>query len=352
MKTYNLGVLGLGEGRSILSAAQSSPRWQVVNICDINENACRERKEEFSLSRYTTRYEDMLNDPSIDTIAIYTPNEFHAQNCIDAFTAGKHVICTKPLFDNLKDALKVKEAAQKAQRQLLVGQSSRFFAPMLLQRKDYLSGKIGEVYSVEAHYHADHRGSYKRKNLSLYKPLFGGLSHAVDLVRWYLGPIDEVFGYSIISPIGKELGLANADSMHFVLRSKDGRIGRASGCYSTPSPCGKRESQVTCMLHGTQGTTHADYPELRYSTHFVEEGEVVHDLEDQYDYYFRFSGRSYHAGEFQNYIEYFADCLDNGITAEPDIYEGIETVAIMVAMEESSRTGNPVKIDPSYSTLG
>ncbi len=37
MKKLGLGVLGLGEGRSIISAALNSEFWNVVQLCDLNE---------------------------------------------------------------------------------------------------------------------------------------------------------------------------------------------------------------------------------------------------------------------------------------------------------------------------
>ncbi|MCS6245364.1 MAG: Gfo/Idh/MocA family oxidoreductase [Opitutus sp.] len=348
-----LGVLGLGEGRSIISAALSSQHWKIGNVCDMNEELCRERQNEFALPRYTTRYEELLADPDIDTIAIYTPDQFHARHCIEAFRSGKHVICTKPLFDTLSEAAAVRQAASKAHRRLFVGQSSRFFGPMLRQRADFEARKMGDVYSVEAHYHANHDYYFaKHKNLAAYKPLYGGLSHPVDLVRWYLGPIEEVFGYAILSPRGASLGLQHPDAMHFVLKSKDGRIGRASGCYSTPTPAGLRDSHVTCVLRGVQGGSQADYPELRYSTNFPGEGGIIHRLDHEASFYFRFPNRSHHAGEFQNYIDYFARCLDTGVSAEPDLEEGIETIAIMQAMELSVERGLPVKISDVLASYG
>ena len=340
-----LGVLGLGEGRSIISAALASEHWHIGNVCDLSEDLCRERQIEFSLPRFTTHYEDLLSDPEIDTIAIYTPDEYHAQHCIAAFRAGKHVICTKPLFDSLAEADAVREAATEADRRLFVGQSSRFFGTMQRQRADFEAGKMGEIYSVEAHYHADHSWYFsKHKNLAAYKPLYGGLSHPVDLVRWYLGPIDEVFGYAIFSGQGAALGLKHPDAMHFVLKSKDGRIGRVSGCYGTRTPNGERDSHITCILRGNQGGSQADIPELRYSTAFSGEEEMIIHFVEEADYYFRFGGSAHHAGEFQNYIEYFARCLDSGVAPKPDLEEGIETVAIMQAMELSVTRGAPVKI--------
>jgi len=72
-------------------------------------------------------------------------------------------------------------------------QSSRFFESMIRQRADFDSGKHGNLFSVEAHYHADHRWFLKKdwaKNGGL-KWLYGGLSHPIDLVRWYMPDITE-----------------------------------------------------------------------------------------------------------------------------------------------------------------
>ena len=49
MKKYGLGVLGLGEGRSIISAGVNSDLWDVVQLCDINPQLGAERCREFAL---------------------------------------------------------------------------------------------------------------------------------------------------------------------------------------------------------------------------------------------------------------------------------------------------------------
>ncbi|HEX6428865.1 MAG TPA: Gfo/Idh/MocA family oxidoreductase, partial [Niastella sp.] len=61
-------------------------------------------------------------------------------------------------------------------------------------------------------------------------------------------------------------------------------------------------------------------------------------------YYFRFEGQSHHAGEYQNYLEYFADSITNNTTAYPDLKEGIGTIALLQAMEKSLETEMPVKV--------
>ena len=46
-KKFRMGVLGLGEGRSIISAVLQSEYWELGNICDLNEELCKQRCEEF-----------------------------------------------------------------------------------------------------------------------------------------------------------------------------------------------------------------------------------------------------------------------------------------------------------------
>ena len=138
----NIGILGLGEGRSTLSAVLHSKKLQLVKMCDISEEACRKRAQEFNFHSYTTRYEEMLADPDIDLIAIYTPDHLHADHVLQALRSGKHVVCTKPFIDDLSRAGELLEAAKASEKRVFVGQSSRFFEPARRQRSDYEAGVI------------------------------------------------------------------------------------------------------------------------------------------------------------------------------------------------------------------
>jgi len=123
MKKLKLGVLGLGEGRSIISAALASEYWELARLCDINEDLCKERAAEFRFPHYTTDMAQMLADPQIDAIGIYTPDPLHATHILACLNAGKHVICTKPLLDDLKQAQSLLDAGAKAKKHVFVGQS-------------------------------------------------------------------------------------------------------------------------------------------------------------------------------------------------------------------------------------
>src|SRR5690606_29161595 len=107
-----LGILGLGEGRSTMSAALSSPKVDLVKICDRNLELCKQRAKEFDFHKYTTEFQDLLDDDSIEAIAIYTPDHLHAAHIKLALQHHKHVVCTKPLIDDLNQAVELLELQQ------------------------------------------------------------------------------------------------------------------------------------------------------------------------------------------------------------------------------------------------
>jgi predicted dehydrogenase len=128
------------------------------------------------------------------------------------------------------------------------------------------------------------------------------------------------------------------------MKAKDGRNARVSGTYSSPIQPTLRDSEMTCILRGTAGASQADYMDLRYAITDCTGEERVFTFEKMAKHYFRFEGKSHHAGEYQNYLDYFATCLETGQTAYPDLKEGIGTIALLMASDRSLETGLPVKV--------
>jgi hypothetical protein len=102
---------------------------------------------------------------------------------------------------------------------------------------------------------------------------------------------------------------------------------------------------MSCILRCTEGASQADYHELRYSvTDKTGEEKIVVWGDATLKHYFRFEGQSHHAGEYQNYLDYFADSIEQNFVAYPDMQEGIGTIALLQAMDRSLKTGQPVKV--------
>ena len=347
-KKFRMGVLGLGEGRSIISAVLQSEYWELGNICDLNEELCKQRCEEFELARYTTKYEEMLADPDIDVIGIYTPDQLHATHIKMALEAGKDVICTKPLMIDLDEANDLLEVQKRTGRIVFVGQSSRYFEPARRQRQDYLEGKHGELETVETHYISDSRWFLERawSHQKGFSWMYNFMIHAVDLAVWYLPDIEEVYGLGVVSENTKARDLDVPDTMKFLLKNKDGRFASVTGCYATPTLGSAIEQSISCTLRGSKGISRAGYPKLKYYTNFqpIQKTAELHTYDELHGYFFRFESETHHAGEYQNYIEEYAREVLAGRTPKPDLKEGIRTLAVMEAMSESMETGKAVKV--------
>ena len=107
------------------------------------------------------------------------------------------------------------------------------------------------------------------------------------------------------------------------------------------------EHFISCTLRGTSGSSKAECP-FDYYHHFSETGIFNTTVHENYDerrpYYYRFEGDSHHAGEYQNYLDYFARCIWDGETPKPDLSEGIRTIAVMEAMRRSLSSGRVEKV--------
>ena len=347
-KKLRLGVLGLGEGRSVISAALSAPEWDIGMLCDLDEGLCRERCREFGERPWTRDYAEMLRCEDIDVIAIYTPDPLHARHMLQALEAGKHVICTKPLLDDLTPGAELLCAQRASGKKVMVGQSTRFVESMMRQRADVEAGRLGKLVSVEAQYIHDHRnymsGKWGPELTRTMNWVYLGLSHPVDLVRWYLPDIEEVFAYGQISGFAAEAGLSKPDTLHAVLKAGDGTVARVSGVYGVPEHHPERDALKTCTLRGTLGTSTSDYPQLRYSRNLDGQEPEWIAFPELNDYYYRFGGYSHHAGEFENYLRHFATALARGESPQPDLADGLRTVAVMKSLERSLESGLPVRV--------
>ena len=353
-ETLSMGVLGLGEGRSVISAVQHSRLWTLGCICDLNERLLMDRAEEFGVSRCTTSYEDMLRDDSIDVIGIYTPDQLHAKHIIQALEAGKHVVCTKPLMVDLHRAKELLEVQQRTQKQVFIGQSSRYFEAAIHQRHDYEKGCHGELVSVETAYISDSRWFLERawSHEEGFSWMYNFLIHALDLAVWYLPEIEEVYGVGVCSSNSASRGIHAPDSLKFLLKDRQGVCASVTGHYAVPALNKPTEHFISCTLRGTRGTSKADCP-FDYAHHFTEPGIFNTTVTENYDerraYYYRFEGDTHHAGEYQNYLEYFATCLLSGETPKPDLREGIRTIAVMEAMQRSLKSGQVERVSDVLS---
>lgn len=368
-RVLGVGVLGLHEGRTLIGglngiipavvgeppeAHTRAPHVRAVAGCDLDPAKLGAVQRDFPDVFTTPDYGALLARDDVDIVAIYTPDPVHGEHIVRAFDAGKHVICTKPLVNSLSDARYVLDAGRRTGRKLLVGQSTRFFESFRRQRAAYERGEIGALELADAHYIHRMDWYYEKSPWAAGATdwVYLGMSHPIDLVRWYLGPIATVFAVGTQSALARRYGAESFDIYSATYTSVEGKIGRALGHYGLRELPSARNT-IELALYGDAGTSLAQYHDMRYFHTTPDGTEVVEDmLYHRRPYYFNNETHGMHYGEFANYAEYFAQALLNDQAYSPDLAEGIETFCLMEATRRSAAEGRPVEIAPLLDAVG
>lgn len=195
MVKYKVGIIGCG---GIMKGAHTphyvtDKRVKVVAVCDIiPERAEFARKTFFHDAATYTDYKELLKDESIDFVDICTPNYLHSIIAVDALNAGKHVFCEKPDAINVEEAMKMKEAAEKNGKQLMIMRNNRYM-PVSKKIKEMADdGFFGEFYAgrcgwVRRRGIPGKGGWFTTKEQSGGGPLIDLGVHMIDLAIWFMG---------------------------------------------------------------------------------------------------------------------------------------------------------------------
>jgi predicted dehydrogenase len=145
-------VVGYGSmGSWHIRHIQSSDVVQPAGIYDIRSERCALASENH-IHVYSS-LEELLADNTVDIVVIATPNDLHKPQTIAALSAGKHVICEKPVTVSSADLKDMIDASTKYQRLFTVHQNRRWDCDYLMIKQVYAEGLLGEVTSIESRIH-------------------------------------------------------------------------------------------------------------------------------------------------------------------------------------------------------
>lgn len=245
-KTYSMGVIGLGMGINMLPVNNRADiPIKVTQICGVaqQKNLMAELEQKYALERCTENWMEMIEDPRVDIIGVFSPDPLHYEHCKAALEAGKHVICTKPLVASLEHAKELVKMVDKAGVKFMVGQTMRYEPQFAALRTMYDSGDLGDVFMGEAHYLHDMRPVIEATPWRGEMPqdlIYGGLSHPMDAMRWFFGDVEEVHALGCKTDFlkGPITGKPYDDFCNYIVnvRFKSGVIARCLGAYGLVEP--------------------------------------------------------------------------------------------------------------------
>lgn len=124
----------------------------LVSICGRNEAAVQEAAARYGYRRYCTDWRELIQDDAVQLFDNGGPNDTHAEPCIAAAEAGKHIICEKPLARTAAEAKPMLEAVQKAGVKHACAFNYRFVPALRLAREMIERGELGQIFHFRAVY--------------------------------------------------------------------------------------------------------------------------------------------------------------------------------------------------------
>jgi len=125
---------------------------RLVAIAGRNAEATAEAAKRYGYEKYYTDWRDLIADPDVQVFDNGGPNDAHAEPCIAAAQAGKHIFCEKPLGRTAEEAKSMLDAVNKAGVRHMVAHNYRFVPAIVLARNLIASGKLGRIFHFRAVY--------------------------------------------------------------------------------------------------------------------------------------------------------------------------------------------------------
>ncbi|WP_339694262.1 Gfo/Idh/MocA family oxidoreductase [uncultured Roseivirga sp.] len=151
-----------------------------------------ELEKEFSNVKVYDNYESLFADPDIDIVYISTTHNFHCQNVIDALSAGKNVLCEKPMGISSGEIRKMTEVTKGTGKFLMEAMWMRFLPAYREAIRRAKSGEIGEIQYITASF-GFNSPNLKPEGRLLNPDLAGGALYDVGV--YPLTIVSDIFGW-------------------------------------------------------------------------------------------------------------------------------------------------------------
>ncbi len=225
-----------------------------------------------------TDWRKVVEREDIDLISIATPNYLHKEIALAAAINGKHILCEKPLANNLADSKEMLEAVNKAGVKHCCGFSYRFTPSLALARQLVQDGRIGNIYHVFVRYAQDwirdpNFGMVWRfdKKIAGSGPLGDLSAHSIDAARFVTGlKFKEVCGnlQTLIKerpmdsnyPNGPKGKVTVDDVAQFLVNFEGG----ATGCFESTRLATGRKNYNTIEVNGEKGSIFWNFEDQNY----------------------------------------------------------------------------------------
>ena len=202
--TVRIGVIGFGQwGPNHVRNFSTMDGCEVVRVCDASEARLKAAQKFLRGVAVTKNAAEVTQAPDIDAVVVATPTGTHYELVKSALTAGKDVLCEKPLARTAAECRELADLAAARGRILMVGHVFLYNSGVLHLKTDLDRGELGRVYYMDA----------VRTNLGPVRSDVGAIydlaSHDISIFNFLLGaqPVEvSATGNSVLQAGVEDVG--------------------------------------------------------------------------------------------------------------------------------------------------
>jgi inositol 2-dehydrogenase len=328
-----IGLIGLGRLGRVYARDLSGhiPETRLAAVADPLGSLAAEVAAEFDVPRH---YQDplaLIDDSSVDAIAIVTPTHTHRELVLAAAERRKPTFCEKPPALSLAEAAEMRGAIARSGMFFQMGFMRRFDAGYAAGKKAIESGRIGTPLVFKATSRDPFRPSLEYANPKSSGGMLIDMGiHDFDLARWFMGEARTVstIGATIAYPELSTVG--DIDNAVASLIFDSGKLGvvdlSRSGIYGY---------DISTEILGSEGTVRIGY--LRETPVLVlTKNSVAHDTVPYFMERFR--------DAYTNQLQNFAQNVQQQNAPPITIADGLEALRLGVAATRAQESGTSVVV--------
>jgi myo-inositol 2-dehydrogenase / D-chiro-inositol 1-dehydrogenase len=234
------GFIGQIYGRVITELGE-----RVVAVVDPDAGRRDQLASRLRCAAYPSLTEMLDRERTVESVGIATPTYLHAEHVQEATSAGKNVLCEKPMANGLADVRAMIDGAERAGTKLAVGFKMRFEGLFTEIRQLIMDGTIGDPRRVLVTHHQPRPHQPWVLEDGVTREL---LIHSIDMANWMLGS----------APTAVSRSHASAESGHDVtstlhLQFPSGRDALISGAWIDGFPPTGGRNDLVMQIVGTRG---------------------------------------------------------------------------------------------------
>lgn len=343
-------VVGGGTiGQRHINCIKEAEGARLVAVCDIRPEVAKEMAEKNGVAAYVDLGE-MLKRDDIDVVNICTPSGLHADAILQCAAAGKHVITEKPLDITLEKIDKAIKACKEAGVKLACIFQNRLAPTNMMIKRFIEEGGLGRLligtasvlwYRTQEYYDTGGwRGTWAMDGGG---SLMNQSVHTIDLLQWFMGPVESVIGYTGILAHKIE----TEDTGIAIVKFRNGAVGTILG-----TTCAYPGVATMVQLFGEKGSIISDNNKLKVWK--MRKGTKEEEKEEEERMLKAYGGLRVESGsadpaavakeghliQIEDMVKAVRENRDPIITGE----DARHAVEIILAIYESARTGKEVKL--------